>query len=383
MLLIKNGNVFLGGGRYEPGWDILCDGPLIHAVGPSLPSEGCDIIDAAGRNVYPGLVLGLCAVGGISFSEMWSGGPDVDEAVVPVCPEMDVRHAFDLRELKLQRFGRAGITSYGLCPGVSALLAGQVALVHVDGDHTADVFLAQRIALKGNFTHVVKEAFQKAKIAPQTRMAMFHMLDETFRAAQEYMEKDEKDYDPGKEVLCRVLRREIPLVITAETQSEVESVVEIGVKYNLRLVIAGAYGAANVADEIIRRGWHVMLGDSSYMTAGLRGHTDLRQMVELYRRGMNLSIFCSGDEGYPPAYEQLLWVAAQMSSAGATGDEIMEMMTINPARALGVDTLVGSLEPGKQADIIICKGNPAVRFDNFVDHTIVGGRLFFTREGAQ
>lgn len=382
MLLIKNGNVYLGGGRHAAGWDVLCDGPVIRAVGPSLSAEDCEIIDAAGRDVYPGLVLGLCAVGGISFSEMWAGGPDVDEAVVPVCPEMDVRHAFDLRELKLQRFGRVGITSYGLSPGVRALIAGQVSLIHVDGRNTADVFLAQRIALKGNFTQAVKDAYKKANIAPQTRMAMFQMLDESFRSAQAYMDKAEKDYDAGKEVLCRVLRREIPFVVVAETQSEIESVVEIGKKYGLRLVVAGAYGVANVADEIIRQGWDVMLGDSSYMTAGLRGHTDLRQLVALYRRGMKLSIFCSGDEGYPPAYEQLLWVATQMSAAGATGDEIMEMMTINPARALGVDNLVGSLEPGKQADIIICQGNPAVRFDNFVDQTIVGGRLFFTREGA-
>ena len=70
-----------------------------------------------------------------------------------------------------------------------------------------------------------------------------------------------------------------------------------------------------------------------------------------------------------------------MSAAGATGDEIMDMLTIQPARALGVDHLVGSLETGKQADIIICRGNPAVRFDNYIDQTIVAGRPFFAREG--
>jgi len=379
MLLIKNGNVFLGGGRCEPGWDVLCDGPVIRAVGPALSAEGAQVIDAAGRDVYPGLVLGLCAVGAVDFSVMGDNW-GMDEAAVPMNPQMDIRHAFDLRELKLQRFGRVGITSYGLCPGTHALLAGQVSLVHVDGERTADVFLAERIALKGNYTQTVKDTF-KRKGAPQTRMAMYQMLDEAFRAAKEYMEKEDREYDAGKEVLCRVLRREIPFLISAETQADTEGVVEIGKKYNLRLVITGAYGAAPLADEIIRQGWDVMLGDSSYSSAGQKGNTDLKQMVELYRRGMKLSIFCSGDEGYPPAYEQLLWVAAQMSAAGATGDEIMEMMTINPARALGVDNLVGSLEPGKQADVIICRGNPAVRFDNFVDQTIVGGRLFYTREG--
>ena len=69
-----------------------------------------------------------------------------------------------------------------------------------------------------------------------------------------------------------------------------------------------------------------------------------------------------------------------MSAAGATGEEVIDMMTIAPARALGVDRLVGSLEPGKQADIIICRGNPAVRFDNYIDETIVAGKTVFKRE---
>lgn len=71
-----------------------------------------------------------------------------------------------------------------------------------------------------------------------------------------------------------------------------------------------------------------------------------------------------------------------MCAAGATGDEILDMMTIRPAEALDVEHLVGSLEPGKQADLIICRGNPALRFDNFVDQTIVAGRVFYTREEA-
>jgi len=378
MLHIKNGNIYMGQGRYEPGWDILCEGDTILEIGPSLSAEGATLLDAAGRDVYPGFVLGLCAVGAVAFSE--SGSWDILEAATPVVPEMDIRHAFDLRELKRQRFGRVGITAYGLTPGTKALLAGQISLVHVDGDHTADVFLAERIALKGNYIQTVKDTF-KAKAAPQTRMAMHQMLDDSFRAAKEYMDKEEKDYDAGKEVLCRVLKGEIPFVVSADTQGEIESVMEIAQKYSLRLVITGAYSIEKVADRAIEMGCHIMLGDSSFMMNGLKNETCHKNLVELYRKGLKLSIFCSGDLAYPPGYEQLLWVAAQMSAAGATGPEIMDMMTQGPAQALGVGHLVGSLEVGKQADIIICKGNPALRFDNFVDHTIVAGRHFYAREG--
>ena len=84
MLLIRNGRVYLGRGRYEAGWDVLCDGPVIREVGPGLQAPGAEVVDAAGRDVYPGLVLGLCAVGAMAFSEM--GQWDMDEtsrALVP------------------------------------------------------------------------------------------------------------------------------------------------------------------------------------------------------------------------------------------------------------------------------------------------------------
>ena len=379
MLLIRGGNVYLGQGRYEAGWDVLCDGPVIRAVGPGLSCEGGEILEAGGRNVYPGAVLGLCAVGAVAFSEL--GAWDMDEASSPLVPQMDIRDAFDLRELKQQRFARAGITSYGLSPGTKALLAGQVSLVHTDGARTADVFLADRIALKGNYTSAVKTAFRD-KGAPQTRMARYQMLDEAFRAAQVYGDKAEKAYDAGKEVLCRLLRREIPLVMAANSALEIESIVTLGKKYGLRLVISGAFGVEDLADEIMAQGWHVMLGAGTRMTVALKNRTNLRKLVERYRQGLRLSIACSGEEGYVYGYEQLWWTAAQMSAAGATGEEIMDMMTIRPAEALGVDTLVGSLEAGKQADVIICRGNPAVRFDNYIDQTIVAGKTVFRREEA-
>ena len=377
MLLIRNGRVYLGRGRYEAGWDVLCDGPVIREVGPGLQAPGAEVVDAAGRDVYPGLVLGLCAVGAMAFSEM--GQWDMDETSRALVPQMDIQWAFDLRELKNQRFARAGITSYGLSPGTQALLAGQAALVHTSAERTEDAFLARRIALKGNYTAAVKRTF-KAKEGPQTRMAMYQLLDEAFRSAQEYSEKEKKDYDEGKEVLCRVLRREIPLIMTANTALEAESVVKLGRRYGLRLVIAGAFGVEDFAQEIMDQGWHVMLGDGTNMMAAQENHTDLRRLLELSRKGLDLSIYSSGDEGYAYGYEQLWWNAAQMSAAGAAGWEIMDMMTIRPARALGVDALAGSLEPGKQADIILCRGCPAERFDNYIDQTIVAGRTVFKRE---
>lgn len=380
MLLIRNGNVYLGGGRYEANWDVLCEDGKISKLGPNLQAAGAEVIDAAGRDVYPGLVLGLCAVGAVSFSEYMGNQADFNETSAPIVPHMDIRDAFDFRELKLQRFARAGITSYGLCPGQSALIGGQIDLIHVDAPRASDVFIAEHIAVKGNYTRGVKGVF-----APKgnfmTRMGMYQCLDEAFRTARETMDKEGKVFDPAQEALCRLLRREVPFVVAAETAAEVQSIVQLGKKYNLRLVITGGFGAVDATEEIIANGWHLMLGDIGFMEAGLANGLDLAKLTQLYRDGLQLSLSCSGDMAYPSAYEQLLWMAARMCAAGAEGSEIMDMMTLQPARALGVDALVGSIEVGKQADILICRGNPAVRFDNYIERTIVAGREVFRKGG--
>ena len=379
MLLIQNGNVYLGGGRYEPGWDLLCEGSLIKAVGPALRAEGARVIDASGMDVYPGLVLGLCSVGAVSFGEFMAQMADHNETTSPILPHMDIRDAFDYEELKRQRFARVGITSYGLCPGTNALVAGQVALAHVAAERASDVFVADGIAVKGNFTKEAKQIYAPKNVF-MTRMGMYQCLHEAFRGAQEYMKQEEKSYDACKEALCRLLRREIPFVVAAESQAEIEGVMRIAEEFGVQLVITGGFGAAELADRIIEGGHSLTIGDSGYMAAGLDNRLDMAKLLEASRRGLKLSLSCSGDVAYPSAYEQLLWMAARMRAAGAEGGEVMDMMTIRPAEALGVEEYVGSIAEGKQADVIICRGNPAVRYDNYIECTIVGGRVAFERK---
>ena len=392
MMIIRNGNVYLGNGRYEQGWDVLCDGARIKEIGPNLrASAGEKVIDATGSHVYPGLVLGICCVGAFSFSEIMSG-PDMNETSSPIHPELDIRDSFDLRELKMQRFARTGITSYGLCPGANVLIGGQMSLIHSDGARTADVFVREHIGVKGSFTKAVKTVFSP-KGTFMTRMGMYNCLDEAFRGAQEYMEKKDAaaddssklpPYDAKMEALIPVLRREIPFVVGVEKQTEIEDMIRLGDKYNLRLTMTGGFGAAPYLDVIRSHDWHLMLGDTGYvMTSGTCGadQAALLKMVEAFRNGLNFSICCAGDTGYPSAYEQLLWQAARMSSAGATGSEIMDMMTVKPAEALGVSDVVGTLTPGAYADILIANGNPAERFDSYAQRTIIAGETAYVREG--
>ena len=380
MLLIKNATVHTPQGS-QAGWDVLTEGTVIRELGPGLSAPGAEVIEATGMEVFPGMVLPLCSVGAVGFADDFAFW-DKDETSEPILPQLDIRHAFDLRELRLQRLAMAGITSYGLSPGLKNLISGQISFVHIDGPDTAAVFLRERIALKGNFIRQVKTTFADKNISPQTHMAMFQLLDEAFRSAREYLDQGGSPYIEKQEVLGRVLRGEIPLLINAYSQNELESVMGLGDKHGFKPVLCGAYALDKCADEILKRQLHVVLGDAIFLSSGIEYQLDHLAIVELYRRGLQISLGGSADEGYPVGYETLLWNAALLRAAGASAREVLEMLTINPARALGMDSLVGSLEPGKQADFIICEGNPFQRYDGRVCHTMVAGRELYRREAS-
>ena len=376
MMHIRNGKLHLPGG-FGRG-DILTDGGIIGQIGPDLNTpSGAVVLDATGLDVFPGIVLPMCSVGALAISEditYW----DKDETSDPITPQLYIRHAFDLRELKNQRMLSMGVTSYGLSPGLRNLISGQMVFINSFGARTDDVFLAERIALKGNFIKQVRMTYGQS--TPRTHMAMYQMLDEALREAAEYAGADNPAYNAKNEAIARVIKREIPFFVNAYSQSEIESMLELGEKYNLRLVLCGAFAAHKCGEKIIKMDIPVVLGDGILLSGSLEYGADYEAIVDLYRKGLKLSIGGSGDEGYPVAYESAMWTAAMLRRAGATADEVIDMMTIEPAAALGMDQLVGSLAPGKRADIMICNGNPAQSYDSAVQHTIVAGSRVYDRE---
>ncbi|MCL2548792.1 MAG: amidohydrolase family protein [Symbiobacteriaceae bacterium] len=372
-MLVKNGTLHLPGGIVQSGWDILTQGEHILRIGENLSCNDTETIDATGFQVFPGYILAMSSVGAHGFGERVY---DDSETTSSINPHLDIVHSFDLRELKRQRFSRTGITSYGLTPGAISLIAGQMAFIHSDGARTEDVFIRKSMAMKANYTSMAKSA--SAEKTPRTHMALYFMLDDAFREAKAYMDKDKKDYDEKNVQLGRVLRGEIPFLVNAFSPQEIEAMLLLADKYAIRLVICGAYGIASCAAKVIEKGYHVILGDLTYMLYATRYGTDPSQLLSLYRQGLKLSLATSNDTAYPPGYEQLMWAVASFASAGGTPSELLEMITINPARALGVDDIVGTLEEGKLADIIVCKENPLTRYDAKVVTCITAGRVSYS-----
>ena len=385
MLLIRGGTLYLGKGRYQKGQDILIQDGLISAIAPGISQADCTTIDAEGMTVFPGFILPVSSIGAYGFFERVK---DNSETTDPVTPHLDILYSFDIRELNLQHLSRAGITSYGLSPGDSTLLSGSMALLHSYGQRSSDLVILPKIAVKGNFTQTVKSTFGEGLRMPYSRMAMFYMLDDALRQAREYMESKEGtdkaiDYDAKAEALIPILKRELPLVMNAYIQREIEAIAELAVKYNIRTVIHGAYQIDRCATKVIDAGCHVALGDLFFYQYALNFETDIPKIIELYRQGLQLSLASCSDNPSLAGYEQIYWSAALLQRYGATPDEVLDMLTLNPAKALGVEHLVGSLEVGKQADMILSLGNPLELFDTAPLYTIVTGEVAYHKGGIQ
>jgi len=371
---MEKGEVFKG--------SIAVEGKAVLDVGADLlcPADA-DILDAEGKDIYPGFVLPLCNIG-IRGDEVLRNKDDAEDSQ-PINPQLDVRHSFDIRDLKIQHMTRLGITSYGLSPGITPLIAGQMSLVGVDGDTIDDVMIAERIAVKGNFTKTVMSVYAESRKMPTTRMGMFYLLDKAFTETREYGEKEDKEFDMKNEALLPVIRGEKPFVVNAETLPDIEAVYELARKHKIRPVFVGAFSIDKCAEKIMEAGYDVILGEFTYMFNYVYSDTDFSKLVDLYRNGLKLSLSTNGDQGYPPAYDQIMWSAAMMRRGGATPDEVIDMMTIMPARALGVDGYVGSISTGKRADLIVCSGNPADKYTNRIGYTIAAGKVYNNASGGE
>jgi imidazolonepropionase-like amidohydrolase len=198
--------------------------------------------------------------------------------------------------------------------------------------------------------------------------------------ARAYLEKEEKDYDTKKEALGALLRREVPLVMNASSAAEINGIIGIAKEFDLRLVLHNAYQPEKCAKAILEGGYTVMLGQLQSSGSAVSYETDLAKVIEMHRNGTLICLSTSGDDGFA-GRETLLWSAIRMIQAGADPEDVLQMMTINPAKVLGVDDRIGSLVEGKQADIVVYSAHPLVTFQAHVEALIVAGEAVYQGTG--
>ncbi|MEA4814759.1 MAG: amidohydrolase [Oscillospiraceae bacterium] len=368
-MLIVNGVVLtMEGNPIENGY-VAFENGKITSVGampdaPGADTPGADgIFDARGGYILPGFVDAHCHIGisGDSFES-----DDCNEMTDPVTPQLRAIDGVNPFDRYFAESAAAGITSVMTGPGSANAIAGSFIAMKTVGRRADEMALLPEACMKFALGENPKITYSEKHETPTTRMATAALIREALNKAREYGERlrraevdlgeDAPDYDAKSEALLPVLRREKPAHFHAHRADDILTAIRIAKEFNLDYVIVHGTDGHLIADILAEEGARVITGPlmTDRSKPELYNQT-LKNPGILAAAGVKVAI-CTDHPETPLEYLPLS--AAMAVKAGMDENEALRAITINAAEIAGIADRVGSLKPGKDADIVVMTGSP-------------------------
>lgn len=366
---IKNGVVLVG-----------ADGK-IEAVGPEsrvkIPS-GYRVINA--RVVTPGLIDAHTVIGLNGYLNQPHDQMALEQSS-PMQPELRAIDAYNADEPLIGWVRSFGVTTIHTGHAPAALISGQTMIAKTVGK-TAEAAALVPTAMIA--VTLGQSALASQGRSPGTRAKQAAMLRAELLKAQEAVRKlsENKNASEQKtsvstdlraEMMQRVIRREIPLLITAQRAQDISTALRLAREFNIRIILDGAAEAHLLLDEIKASGFPVILHPTMYRAGGELQNLSMETASKLKAAGIPFAIQ-SGYETYVPKTRVVLYEAAVAASNGLAFRDALASITIDAARILGLDDRIGSLAPGKDGDIALYDGDP-FEYTTHCTGTVIGGRV--------
>ena len=387
MLLIKNGYIKPMVGQDSPNGCVLIDdnGKIAQVAAQIDAPEGAQVIDAQGRLVTPGCVDAHCHIGLDNEAMGWEG-KDYNEMADPVTPHMRAIDSINPMDEAFDLAIAGGVTTACTGPGSANVLGGTFVAIKLVGKRVDNMILKNPLAMKCAFGENPKRCYgQAGKKSPITRMAVAALLRETLFKAQRYLQDKEEGKNPGfdmkLEAMLPVLRREIPLKAHAHRADDIFTAIRVAKEFNVNITLDHCTDGSLIADELAKEGLCAFVGPS----LGSKSKIELKNKsfttpAELHKAGVPVSIITDA----PVIPLQYLPMCAGMAAnAGLDMEEAWRAITINPAKATGLADRVGSLEAGKDGDVVIWGADPLRTVGAESWTTIVDGKIVYQAEAAE
>lgn len=363
MLIIKNGNVHTAVVPEPVVQDILVKDGRIMAMGTKLEvPEGAEVVDATGKQVYPGFVEAHGHIGldgyGIGYE-----GTDYNEMNDIVSQQLRGIDGVKPMEPTFRKAAEAGVTTVCVGPGSANVLGGTFAALKTNGRTVEDMLLRDGIAMKCAFGENPKRCYRDKK--DSSRMSTAAILREQLFKAREYMEKKEAAgedifkrpaFDMKLEALIPVLKREIPLKAHAHAAVDILTALRIAKEFDVKITLEHVTEGHLIVEELVAANVPLAVGPTltNATKFELRNKSWTTPGV-LAKAGCQVSIITDS----PVIPQEYLPICAGMAvKAGMDPFQALQAITINPALHGGIADRVGSLEEGKDADIVITDGSP-------------------------
>jgi len=360
---IENGVVLIRNGKIEQ----------VGAAQTIRIPEGYRLLEAS--VVTPGLIDAHSVVG-LAGILNYNHDQDQLDTSDPIQPELRAIDAYNAREKLVEWVRSFGVTTLHTGHGPGAVISGQTMLVKTRGETVETALIDSVAAVAATLGPMVERYFR----SPGTRAKAVAMLRAELLKAQAYRRKLQDadsarrpEPDLGMEMLVRVLDGQIPLLITAQQVPEIMAALRLQREFGFRLILDGAAEAYLVLDEIKQAGVPVILHPTMVRPRGETVNATLETAARLHEAGIPFA-FQSGFESYVPKTRVVLFEAAMAVANGLPRMAALEALTIQAARLLGIDGRVGSLEPGKDADLVLFDGDP-FEYTTHVCGVIIEGEL--------
>lgn len=392
MLLIYNAKIItMSDTDFDNGY-ILCDKEKILAIGTdiseieSLLSSDVEKIDCRGGYALPGFVDAHSHIG------MWEDavgfeGDDGNESTDPVTPHLRAIDAVYHADRAFIEAYEGGVTSVVTGPGSANVIGGQFAALKTFGRSVDEMIIKQPVAMKVAFGENPKTVYNEKHQSPMTRMATAAILRENLFKAKEYKELweeygknteelDKPEFDFKLEALVQVLNGTIPLKAHAHRADDIITAMRIAKEFNVNITLDHCTEGYLIKDLLSESGLPVIVGPMLTDRSKIElKNQNLKNPAILSKSGIKVAIMTD----HPCVPVQHLCLCASIAvKEGMEPKEALKAITINAAEIVGISDRVGSIEKGKDADIVIFDGNP-LELMSKVQKTIINGKVVYER----
>ncbi|GAA1821786.1 amidohydrolase [Planosporangium flavigriseum] len=370
------------GDPIERGVVVIEDGRIVAVGGPdtAVPEGAEAVVLADGAWVVPGFIDAHAHVGVWEEGEGWAGD-DVNEMTNPNTAHVRALDGINPADLGFRDAIGGGVLAVNVNPGSGNPIGGQTVALKCWGRTVDEMVLRQPSGLKSALGENPKRVYGERKQTPSTRLGTAAVLREAFTQARNYMAKwdnaepgKEPDRDLKMEALARVLRREIPWRQHSHRADDIATAMRIAEEFGYDLVIDHGTEAHLLADLIADKGIPVVIGPlfTTRVKVELR-HRTMASPGRLHAAGVTIAV--TTDHPVVPINFLIHQVTLAVKE-GLPAVDALRTVTINPARIAGIDDRLGSLEPGKDADLCIWSGNPLDVMSR-VEVAYIGGRVVY------
>ena len=380
MLLLKNGKIFTMANSQVIYGDILINDGKIVDINSSINEPKAEIIDVSNHIVTPGFIDGHCHLG-IVESGVGAVGNDMDEKSNTISPQLIVENGINTMDSSFEDAVKVGVTTVSIAPSESNVIGGKSCVFKTYGNNLDKRVVKSQSALNISIGDFVKRLNDVMVEMPRSRMAITYMTRNFLQHAKKYYDEtkdgnvDMKKYNEKYESVKSVFKKETKVEVCAHKAQDIQTALRLKEEFDLDLILTfftEGYMIENQVDKNIP----LMLGP--YLT-------DKSNYELLNRNSSSPAIFCSKGfitcliTNHPEVSIELLPICAAVGiKYGMSYEDALKAITINPAKALSVEDRVGSIEVGKDADLVVFDGDPfKARTKTVV--TIVDGEIAYRR----